>query len=677
VSRDTQHGFSPREKQIELAGEILDALCGIGIQLAEAEVGIGKTLAYLLPAALIRRGRANSGKINTMSPQNGCQQPVVIATSSIALQRAIEQEYIPTLSEILMKHKIISTPLTSALRKGKGNYLCERRLLNFVAHANRQTKTIAAPLLSGRTVDLASVKGLTPYIKRNICVDKHCGKSCPKFGQCRYMRHLAEVRRGGYDFQVCNHNYLLADIIHRSKNVNPLLPDYQAVIIDEAHKFLDAARGMYGASILLTELYRVVKDVRGFTFGPGQSTAGVTREAERILSKAGLLFQYLNDEVPETGEDEDAQRYPTKIRQRTAALISALKENIDALAVMLEARSVAERFADQFNDAKRSLGRIGESLGAFTKHECLVYWLEEGEYPALIPEKADYLLNTLQGIPKNLGGLLHRDLWSMRVPIILTSGTLSAAGSFDHIKKKTGIGLVPGRRLSEASKPSPFNHKENALLYISEGVPFPNNKDADYIAALAAEIERLVNASHGHAAVLFTSYRAMDMVWEKITARRLPYPLLRLDRGGAAVIEQFSNSGNGVLFASGAMWEGIDIPGDILSMLIIPRLPFAVPDPVSEWEKSLYSGMDEYKAKVIVPEMLVKLKQGFGRLIRTETDTGIVAILDSRASSRGAYRLRVLAALPECGVATNIPEVKKFIQYKKTPAYFLDSGLRS
>jgi ATP-dependent DNA helicase DinG len=267
--------------------------------------------------------------------------------------------------------------------------------------------------------------------------------------------------------------------------------------------------------------------------------------------------------------------------------------------------------------------------------------------------------------------MLYRDLWSRNIPIVLTSGTLSAAGSFECIKKKSGIDLVPAERVAEMSKPSPFNHGENALIYISERTPFPDNRSAGYIASVADECERLIRASCGHAAALFTSYKAMDMVYGQILARGLPYPILRLDRGGAAAIERFKRSNNGVLFASGALWEGIDIPGDILSMLIIVRLPFAVPDPVSEWEQTLYADMGEYKKRVIVPEMLLKLKQGFGRLIRTEDDTGVVAILDSRAAEAGAHRRRVLAALPPCAVTSSICNVERFIQAKKQSAYFV------
>ncbi|MCL2409380.1 MAG: ATP-dependent DNA helicase [Oscillospiraceae bacterium] len=663
-----KHGFALREKQVELAQEILDAFCGQKVSLCEAEVGTGKTYAYLLPAAFIRRGRGNSGKIDTMLGQNGTQKPIVIATSSIALQRALERDYIPTLSDFLMEDGIIKTPLTSALRKGKGNYICERRLANFAVHANAKTKAIVLPIFNGSVVDLASVKDLSPYIKRNICVDKNCSGDCPKHGRCRYTRYLAEVRRNGYDFQICNHNYLLADIIHRSKGIKPLLPDYQAIIIDEGHKFLDVARSMYGTLLSLTELCGIVKDIREITFAPGQSTAGIIRETDRILSKSQLLFQLLNNEVPDDlDDDEESERFATKIRKKTENLIHALKGNIDALLTMMESRSVIIRYAHQFSAAKRKITRINEALDTFTRHEESVYWLEQAESSST---NADFRLNALHSIPKNLGERLHRDLWSMKIPIIITSGTLSAAGSFVHIKKKTGINLVPLRRLSETTKPSPFDYVRNTLLYISENTPRPDNKDVGHIDAIADEVEKLVKASHGHAVVLFTSYKAMDMVWERIKNRSIQFPLFRLDRGGASVIERFKRSGNGVLFASGALWEGIDISGDVLSMLIIVRLPFAVPDPVSEWEKTLFDNIEDYIECVVVPDMLVKLKQGFGRLIRSETDTGCCAILDSRVNLRGPYRDKVLAALPECGVTSNIGDIWRFMCEMKAPAYF-------
>jgi len=146
--------------------------------------------------------------------------------------------------------------------------------------------------------------------------------------------------------------------------------------------------------------------------------------------------------------------------------------------------------------------------------------------------------------------------------------------------------------------------------------------------------------------------------------------MFRLDKGGIREIERFKQSGNGIMFAAGALWEGIDIPGDALSMLIIVKLPFAVPDPIGEYEQTLYQDMDEYKECIIVPEMLIKLKQGFGRLIRTEDDTGVVAILDSRVNRSGAYRQQVLDALPDCYVTDDMSMVGGFMRVKKSPDYF-------
>ena len=223
---------------------------------------------------------------------------------------------------------------------------------------------------------------------------------------------------------------------------------------------------------------------------------------------------------------------------------------------------------------------------------------------------------------------------------------------------------------TETSKPSPFDYWEKSMLYISEGMPFPNQRDENYILAVANEIEQLICASNGHAAVLFTSYRAMDMVWGHLEDRALPFPMFRMDRGGLHEINKFKRSGNGVLFAAGALWEGIDIPGDALSMLIIVKLPFAVPDPIGEYEQTLYANIAEYKECVILPEMLIKLKQGFGRLIRTETDSGVVAILDSRVNSNGLYRNYVLSGLPKCWVTDSIDDVENFYTAVKAPDYF-------
>jgi ATP-dependent DNA helicase DinG len=202
-----------------------------------------------------------------------------------------------------------------------------------------------------------------------------------------------------------------------------------------------------------------------------------------------------------------------------------------------------------------------------SKADSLICWLE-----------TDRDENRFCAIPKDLNEQLQKDLWNKGIPTVLTSGTLSANGDFSHIKRTLGLDRVI-RGLIETSKPSPFDFKENALLYISENVPFPDQHGQEYILSVANEVEELIRASNGHAAVLFTSYRAMELVCEHLAERDLPFPMFRLNKGGIKEIERFKKSGNGVLFAAGALWEGIDIPGDALSMLIIVKLPFAVPDP--------------------------------------------------------------------------------------------------
>jgi ATP-dependent DNA helicase DinG len=303
------------------------------------------------------------------------------------------------------------------------------------------------------------------------------------------------------------------------------------------------------------------------------------------------------------------------------------------------------------------LRRLHDEAAKLAQYDELITWLETSGSAS-----------KLCAIPKDLNDRLFADQWSKGIPTILTSGTLSAAGDFSHTKRTLGLDRLGGK-LTEISKPSPFNHRENSLLYISESMPFPDSFNKSYIAAITDEIERLIYASHGHATVLFTSYDAMGRVHAALTEKKLPFPLFRLDKGGVREIEKYKKSGNGVLFACNT-WEGIDIPGDALSMLIIVKLPFQVPDAIGEYEQTLYPNMGEYKRQVIVPEMLIKLKQGDGRLIRLESDTGCVAILDSRAALRGAYRERVIATLPNRRITGSIAEVRQLFIEKKDQSYF-------
>ena len=667
-----QHGYGVREQQIELANHILDTIVGRRLTLAEAEVGAGKTLAYLVAAILIKRGRANDfwnmGFYPTMNYVDMAHMPVVISTSSIALQKAILQDYIPELSNILMAHGIIRKPLTAVIRKGKEHYVCEHKLrahIPFEYHKKMEHR-LKQMLEPSAPIDLAEIDGLTPYIRRRICVPDRCPPNCPQRSECRYLCFLDEARSSETDIQVCNHNYILADTKRRSEGKNPLIPNYQCLIIDEAHRFLQAARQMYGIELSSQSFQELMEDVNAIQFLSDDLAKPIRGKAQKLSRYGGGLFRLLNDAVtPDDSEDEADRRAALM----TGDVIGQLRKVQDA-AKRLSRLITLERANGDDNGKRQQvlweLEQISNTITALLDHDDLIYWLEDDGAAGA---------TKLYGVPSDLDERLFKDLWFKGIPTILTSGTLSAgagpsgAADFTHIKRTLGLERA-GIRLTETSKPSPFNHRDNALLYISENIPFPDNKRTEYIDAIADETERLILAAHGHTAVLFTSYKVMDMVHERLAARELPFPLFRLDRKGVNAIEKFKQSGNGVLFASGAMWEGVDIPGDALSLLIIVKLPFAVPDPIGEYERTLYADLDEYKRRVIVPDMLIKLKQGFGRLIRTEKDTGAVAILDIRAGKGGAYRGRVLAALPPCKVTSDIWDVEAFMRDIKPVAYF-------
>jgi ATP-dependent DNA helicase DinG len=661
-----KHGYKIRKEQMSLAGHILNAIHRRCISLAEAEVRTGKTLAYLVPAIIAKRGRLNgywNMSFYTGTPyMEMAHMPVVIATSSIALQKAIVKDYIPQLSDILLESGVIKTPLTSVIRKGREHYVCERKLRTHLPNErNLIIKEILESLfLPFAPIDLAEVDGLNAYVKRNISVPNRCDKRCLYRDSCLYLRFRGQVGSSNIDIQVCNHNYLLADTLHRADEKRPLIPNYQCVIIDEAHKFLSAARSMYGVELSCMSLLEIEDMVHGIRFS-NESVQRVIRNTSKLMSnECTRLFRRLEEAAIYNEAEDETNRRTADIDNENQRHIRNIHNMADELIEHIFPEPVLGNGAGRKAQLLWELEQIRSHTSAIARQDNHICWLDVEEHDS-----------RLCAIPKDLDRQLYDDLWQKGIPTILTSGTLSAAGDFSRIKRSLGIDLVSKYRLTETSKPSPFNFRENAMIYISETMPFPDRRDNNYILAVANEIELLVYASHGHAAILFTSYRVMNMVWEHLTERSIPFPLFRLDKGGIREIERFKKSGNGVLFAAGALWEGIDIPGDALSMIIIVKLPFAVPDPIGEYEQTLYADMNEYKENVIKPEMLIKTKQGAGRAVRMETDTAVIAILDSRVNRTGTYRACVLDILPDCYVTDDIDDVEGFFKVVKSPDYFI------
>ncbi|MCL2517315.1 MAG: ATP-dependent DNA helicase [Oscillospiraceae bacterium] len=659
-----QHRYTIRKEQISLARHILETIYTRSVSLAEAEVGTGKTLAYLISAVIAKRGRLNgywNMSFCTGSPYiEMAHMPIVIATSSIALQKALVTEHIPILSGILLEHGIIQDPLTAVIRKGREHYICDRNLRTHIPfeHNHNIRKILEGLFKPNAVIDLAEIDGLTAHVKRKICVPDRCDTHCPHRDSCPYLRFREQAQSPEIDIQVCNHNYLLADALRRRDNKRPLIPNYQCIVIDEAHKFIQAVRSMYGAELSSLSLPDI-KDIADSLNLKHDDTQKFVRKTTGVLSdESKRLFRGLVEKTVVMNMEDEPDRFAAVIDDEAYRHIRNIRNISDELIERLSSEPLVGNGAGRRAQILWELEQVRNQAAMFARHDELICWLEKENNES-----------RLCVIPKDLGEKLYDDIWSKGIPIILTSGTLSAASDFSRIKKVLGLERL-GHRLTETSKPSPFDYRKNAILFISENTPFPDRRNREYILSIANEIERLIHAAHGHTAVLFTSYKAMDMVWELLEERGIPFPMYRLDKGGIREIDRFKQSGNGILFAAGALWEGIDIPGDALSMLIIVKLPFAVPDPIGEYEQSLYKDMDEYKRMVVTPEMLIKLKQGFGRLIRIETDTGVVAILDCRAGTDGMYRECILDALPKCRVTSDLLCVTDFIHEVKTKEYF-------
>ena len=255
-------------------------------------------------------------------------------------------------------------------------------------------------------------------------------------------------------------------------------------------------------------------------------------------------------------------------------------------------------------------------------------------------------------------------------PIILTSGTLAVGRDFHRFKEETG--LMADGRVTESVSASPFDYKANCLLYLP--LHPPEQADSGYVDELAAEIAALLDACWGHALVLFTSYAAMSAIKGRLADMDLPWDIFTLGRNAVHTTQEFKASPGSVLLATGAAWEGFDFPGDCVSLLIIPRLPFAVPDALKEKERENHTTLRLFIRAVVVPEMQIKLKQGFGRAIRTETDTCVVAILDERSTPGQRHHEAMLAALPDIKITDSLEDVVEFIYRLKGPDYFKEAG---
>lgn len=615
-----QRGMAERPEQIRLCHSILDAMLDGSIALCDAGTGIGKTFAYLTAGILHGKCRAAEGKP---------QRPILISTSSIALQSAIQKEYLPLLSSVLLSEGLISAPIEAVIRKGKAHYACDARLERRVRQVEGSHKNPAARQAlhtAWHVLDLDQLSGMSSYDRERICVPKRC--NCRR-KDCRYRCFLDACQSGQYTVQICNHNLLLADLIHRSQKKKPILPDSAAIIIDEAHKLPETARQMFGVTLNAQDFAELIRSLHVERY---------VLAAELLSEAVEPLAEKLSLPVEE-GAGFDAYQM---FLERPHQVLTVICRQLEGLLT---------------RETWRLLSAVASTVSLFYlgNPEMIFYAADD-----------DHGGSMLCGTVSELAAQLQATLWRQEQPIVLTSGTLAVGKDFSRFR--TATGLTGERPVMETVCPSPFDYQHNCLLYLPTD-PIPLDA-ADYYDRLAAQIRQLAAASHGHALVLFTSYLAMSAVKERLQAAALPYPVFTMGRRPARTLAAFRAATGSILLATGAAWEGLDFAGDGVSLLIIPRLPFAYPDAVKEKEREDYPNLREFLRSVVVPEMQIKLRQGFGRAIRTETDTCAVAMLDPRAARGRRYFQSMVEALPEMPVTGSLRAVEQFYRDRKGAGYF-------
>lgn len=633
-----EQGLAVREEQIRLCHEMLDTLLGERIALCDAGVGIGKTYAYLVACVLMR-------KYSILMERNSQpkQHPVVVSTSSIALQKAILSEYVPFLSRVLVEQGIIQTPLRAVVRKGKEHFVCDNRLeqrIEAIRHKQKNTVQREALLSLRKHYDMDTVKDLSGFDRRLVCVPKFCPRECPGRQTCRYQRYLEESKKQDVFLQICNHNYLLADAFHRREEYKPLLADYRALVVDEAHKLPEAARQMFGKNLCMDD----IREIAYYLEREHQNVEARTLKAGMysiftIIRESHIFSHGIKENFQLTGECE-----------------FCLWEGIQMIErIMEQLKGVVPKWVlNRLQEAKEVLECFLQKNSKYVLHL------------RMDKEKIPVLCAASREIPQ----LLREMLWDREqaLSVILTSGTLKAGKGFARTLQMTGL---EGRTdVQSYVAESPFAYEENCLLYLPKTLRKCKRGSREEVEMVAGQIHSLICSTYGHTLVLFTSYTLMGSVYQ-ILRDGIPFPMVEVWRHSQEEILRFKTMENAVLFAAGSCWEGVDFPGDMVSSLIIVKLPFAVPDPISEAEKETYESLEDYIKAIIVPDMQKKLRQGFGRAIRTETDTCVVSILDFRAVKGGKYHEDVMCALPPCQMAEELREVQDFIRSRKGVEYYL------
>ncbi len=614
-------GYRLRPQQLEMAQAILDAIQRDTVLVAEAGTGTGKTLAYLAPALLA------GGK-------------VIVSTGTKTLQDQLYDRDLPAMRAALASGTV------PALLKGRANYVCLHRLERAAVEARlgsreeaaqlRRIERFAAATTSGDRADLPDVPDEAPVWQHATSTRENClGQECPRYYDCFVMK----ARRGALaaDVVVVNHHLFFADVVLRDEGVAELLPACNTLIFDEAHQLPDTARLFFGESVSTGRLIELSRDARLELRAAGGAAPEFDALAGRVDKAARDLRLAFGADTARMGWAQ-AQARPS-FDDSLAMLEAALAAFTAALGAQAERSEGLASCARRAQEARAILARLVAGEGAQQ-----VRWVE-------VFGQALQLHVT----PLSSAELFRRQVEERPRAWIFTSATLSVGEDFSHFTGELGLGEASAR-----AWPSPFDFPHRALLYVPRDMPADPNDPAFTEAVVNAALP-VLQASQGRAFLLFTTLRALRRAHE-LLREKIDYPLLVQGTGSRSeVLARFRERGNAVLLGSASFWEGVDVRGEALSLVVIDKLPFAPPDdPVLAARiEALKAGGGNPFTAFQLPQAILQLKQGAGRLIRDDTDRGVLMLCDPRLYTRPYGRL-VRASLPPMKQTRELADVRSF-----------------
>jgi ATP-dependent DNA helicase DinG len=599
-------GFAPRAVQQTMAAAVEEAIAERQVLIAEAGTGTGKTYAYLVPALM-------SGK------------RVIVSTGTKALQDQLFHRDLPQVRSVL------GARLSAALLKGRANYLCLHRLEQAQQEGRFASREQASELqairawskrtLAGDRAELAEIAEDSPLWPRVTSTTDNClGSDCPMFAECFVVKARRAAQEA--DLVVVNHHLLFADLAIKQEGFGEILPGAHAFILDEAHQIPELAGQFFSVNLSARQLNELAADA----LAECANVSGALAALQPLVDPLNMAVKRLRlalDRFPLKGAFHQIER-----DSEVELELAALQEALAALAAMLDQQS--ERSRGLASVAERATEQVARLAHLTDSHaHDTVHWYELSTHGF-----------AFHATPLDLAPPLRELRAQSHAAWIFTSATLSVAGHFTHFARQLGLDDPV-----ELCLDSPFDYARQALAYLPQGLPDPSAQD--YTERVIEAVLPVLEASRGRAFLLFTSHRALRRAAE-ILPSRVAFPLFV--QGSAPrnrLLEAFRESGNGVLLGAASFWEGVDVAGEALSVVVIDKLPFAAPDDpvlVARLDALREAGANPF-TDWQVPNAVIALKQGAGRLIRDVNDRGVLVLCDPRLSSRGYGKL-FLASLP-------------------------------